>query len=138
MSEGTNRAAIVRRLASHKQGQQVYLPQRLQEQVLDLQGSAEEWGIPSPSRTLVEEARRIAWELHKFAGEFSLYLMPDGAVAIDIRGKRLDGIFIGIKEDGSAHCSGELDGRVWRKPYLSSRNVPDADLLSKLYRLHQK
>jgi hypothetical protein len=120
-------------------GQPVSLPQRLEEQVFDLQVSAEECGIPSPPNALVKEARRIAWQLHaQFAKDFSLYIMPDGAVAIDIRGKRPDGIFIRIKEDGSAHCSGELEGKVWRKLYSSSQDVPDEGLLSELYRLRQK
>ena len=120
-------------------GQLVYLPQRLEEQILDLQAAAEEFGIPSPPNALVEETRRIAWKLHvQSTKEFSIHLMADGAVAVDVRGKRPDGVFIKIKEDGSAHCSGELEGKVWRKPYSSSQDVPDGGLLDELYRLRQK
>ena len=115
------------------------LPQSLEGQVSDLPIAAEEFGISSPSDSLVGEVRRIAWKLRAQATrEFSLYLMPDGAVAVDIRGKRPDGVFIRIKEEGSAHCSGELEGKVWRKPYSSSRDIPDDSLLDELYRLRSK
>ena len=112
------------------------LSRDLEEQFLDLQVAADEFGIPKPSASLVEETRRILQELRPgISGRCLVYLMPDGAVAVDVRGRRPDGIFISIREDGTARCSGEIEGKVWRKPYASSREVPNDDLLDELFKL---
>ena len=103
---------------------------------MELPVAADEFGIPKPSASLVDEARRILWKLRSVtSGMCLVYLMPDGAVAVDVRGKLPDGIFISIREDGSARCSGEIGGKVWRKPYASSRDVPDNDLLDEVWKL---
>ena len=108
----------------------------LEEQILDLPVAADEFGIPKPSASLVEEARRILWDMGSWnTGKCLVYLMPDGAMALDVRGVRPDGIFISLREDGTARCSGEIEGKVWRKPYASSRDVPDDDLLGELFKL---
>ena len=108
----------------------------LEGQLLDIPVAASEFGIPEPSAPLNEEVRRILWDLGSVtSGRCLVYLMPDGAVAVDVRGKRPDGIFIGIRGDGSAHCSGETDGKVWRKTYASSQELPDDTLLDELWRL---
>ena len=112
------------------------LSQDLEDQILDIPVAADEFGIPEPSASLVEEARRILWELRSWtSGRCLVYLMPDGAVAVDVRGRRPDGVFISIREDCTARCSGEIGGRVWRKPYASSRDVPDHDLLDEIFKL---
>ena len=106
---------------------------------MDLRVAADEFGIPDPSSSLTEEVRRILWDMRLgMSGRCLVYLMPDGAVAVDIRGRRPDGVFISIREDGTAQCSGEIGGKVWRKPYASSRNVPDDDLLDDLFRLRSR
>ena len=95
-----------------------------------------EFGIPAPSDSLVAGPGRILSELWpESAVKFLVYLMSDGSLAVDIRGKRPDGIFISLWEDGSAQCSGEIGGKVWRKPYTSSQDVPDDDLLDELFKL---
>ena len=112
------------------------LSRDLDEQLSDLPGAAAEFGIPEPSTSLVEEVRRILWNLRSGTSVRCLvYLMPDGAVAVDVRGRRPDGIFISIRGDGSAHCSGEIQGKVWRKTYPSSQELPDDTLLDELWRL---
>ena len=84
----------------------------LEGQLSDLPEAAAEFGIPEPSASLVEEARRILSELWPGSAVKRLvYLMPDGSLAVDIRGKRPDGIFIGVRGDGSAQCSGEIGVR---------------------------
>ena len=108
----------------------------LEEQILDLPVTAAEFGIPAPPGSLVEEVRRIVWRLQTWTPKGCLlYVMPDGTVAVDIRGRRPDGIFISIRDDGSAHCSGEMEGKIWRKTYTSSQKLPDANLLDELWRL---
>ena len=117
-------------------GDSLPLSQDLEEQFSDIPVAADEFGIPEPSASLAEEARRILWYLRPWiSGRCLVYLMPDGAVAVDVRGRRPDGVFISIREDGTARCSGEIGGKVWRKPYASSRDVPDDDLLDDLFRL---
>ena len=112
------------------------LPGDLEEQLLDLPVAADEFGIPVPSASLFEKVRRILWDLrYETTGRCLVYLMPDGAVAVDVRGKRPDGIFITIRDDGTVRCSGEIRGKVWRKLYPSSGDIPDDDLLDELFKL---
>ncbi len=112
------------------------LPPDIEVQLSDLPVAASEFGIPKPSDSLVDEVRRIVWGLQTWTPKgYFLYLMPDGSVAVDIRGIRPDGIFISVKDDGSAHCSGESAGKVWHKPYPSSREIPDDALLDEISRL---
>ena len=131
--------ARVSRVSSHPavkrdlSGDSLRLSQDLEEQLSDLPEAAAEFGIPEPSASLVKEARRILWDLRPVTSVICLvYLMPDGAVAVDVRGRRPDGIFISIRDDGSAHCSGEIEGKVWRKTYPSSKELPDDTLLDEL------
>ena len=123
-------------LKKHPGGETVRLSPDLEAQFSDLQEASAEFEIPKPSGSLVEEVRRILSDLRYGSTVRCLvYLMPDGSIAVDVRGKRPDGIFISIRADGSAQCSGEVEGKVWRKPYLSSGYLPDDDLLDELYRL---
>ena len=115
------------------------LSSELEDQFSNLPATANEFHIACPSESLVAEARRVAWKLRNDVPKScTVYLMPDGAVAVDIRGKRPDGILIILKEDGSAHCSGEIERKAWRKPYPSVQNVPDDALLDELYNLRLK
>ncbi len=106
------------------------------ESLAELPTAAHEFGIPAPSGKLVSEARRILHDLYqKKPRDYAPYLMPDGTIAIDIRGKQPDGILITLKPDGSAHCSGEIDRNNWRKPYPTSKTLPDKTLLQELDKL---
>ena len=128
-----SRHRAVKRASS---GDSLRLSRDLDEQLSDLPEAAAEFGIPEPPTSLVEEVRRILWNLRSGTSVRCLvYLMPDGAVAVDVRGMRPDGIFISIRGDGSAHCSGETEGKVWRKTYPSSQELPDDTLLDELWRL---
>ena len=128
------------RIIKLPQGEHVWsLSPELADQFSDLPATAEEFDIPAPSTFLVEAARRVAWELRRdVPRSCSVYLMPDGAIAVDIRGKRPDGILIILMEDGSAHCSGEIERKAWRKPYASVQNFPDDALLDELSKLRLK
>ena len=102
----------------------------------ELAETADEFGICRPSDALVDDARRVFGALYwKNSGACLIYLMPDGAVAIDIRGNSPDGILIRLKPDGSAHCSGEVGGKFWRKAYSSAGVLPDSTVLDELVKL---
>ena len=131
-----NRVLRHRAVKRASSGDSPQLSRDLEGQLSDLPEAAAEFGIPEPSASLVEEARRILSELWPGSAVKRLvYLMPDGSLAVDIRGKRPDGIFISVREYGSAHCSGETEGKVWRKTYPSSQELPDDTLLDELWRL---
>ena len=111
----------------------------LQDSLADLEEALENAansGIPKPAPTTVAEARRVLEKIHKAAPRIYLvYLMPNGAIAIDTRGVKPDGAFITLDDDGAAYCSGEIDGKHWHKKYAKSQDLPDRPLLGELKKL---
>jgi hypothetical protein len=112
------------------------MPGSLDKLFEDLTEDAQDLGNAGPSADLIQEAQRVLSVLYdRWAKAYPLYMMPDGAIAIDIRGTPPDGILIRLKQDGSAHCSGETRGQTWRKLYPRSSELPDATLIEEIDRL---
>ena len=103
------------------------------EEVLTL---AEEEESPTPPQPIIEKARRILTDLHSKAHrKYMVYLMPDGAIAMDTRGVGTDGALIALNNNGTVCCSGEKDGRDWHRDYTDSNPLDDPDLLRELNEL---
>ena len=93
-------------------------------------------GITEPESATIEKARRVLEKIHEAAPRiYMVYLMPNGAIAIDTRGAKPDGAFITLDGDGTAYCSGEVGGKHWHKKYARSEDLPDHILLDELKKL---
>ena len=102
----------------------------------ELDATAHEFGIEPPA---TERQRAALWILLRMytarPRPYLVYLMENDSIAIDVRGPRPDGILLVLRPDGSAFCSGELDGKTWRKSYPDSAVLPDQYLLEELAKL---
>lgn len=97
-----------------------------------LNSAAEEGGIIPPQHT-VDQARTIIRGLHsKAPRRYSVYLMPNGAIAIDTRGRKPDGALLTVNEDGTVCHSGEKDGQRWHRDYVDQAPLSDPNLLMEL------
>ncbi len=100
-----------------------------------LETAAREGGL-EPVEAIVQEARRFLEAIcREVPRTYMAYLMPDGTIAIDTRGPRPDGVLITFNLDGTAYCSGEIDGKHWNKKYCSTANLPDHTLVDELEKL---
>ena len=92
--------------------------------------------ISAPSDEIVEKARQILINLHEMAPRtYRVYLMPDGAIALDTRGQKPDGALIALNTDGSACCSGELKRNDWHIDYSPNDTLPDEELVNELLKI---
>lgn len=95
---------------------------------------AEDSAIP-PQR-IIERAREILADIHdKVPRKYAVYLMPDGAIAIDTRGVGTDGALIVLHIDGTVCSSGEKDSRFWHIDRTGCNPMDDPDLLKELREL---
>ena len=100
-----------------------------------LKSAKEEGGIIAP-RHIVAQARTMIRELHSKAPRiYSVYLMPDGTIAIDTRGRKPDGALLTINTDGTVCYSGEKDGQRWHRDYVGRDPLSDQDLVRELCEL---
>ena len=98
-----------------------------------LQEEATELGVSDLSEDLIDEICRVLAALYnERTGNYPMYMMQDGSVAIDIRGPRPDGILVRIKPDMTVHCSGENAGQMWRQPYPNLSDFPDTRFFRRL------
>ncbi len=98
--------------------------------------SAQEENRITPPDRIVIKAQDILTSLHQKAPrEYIVYLMPDGAIAIDTRGKKPDGALIALNTDGTMCCSGEKEGTDWHFDYDDPNSLPDSNLLRELREL---
>ena len=97
---------------------------------------AEEEEGPTPPESIVIKARSILEGLcSKAPRKYMVYLMPDGAVAIDTRGVGNDGALMTLNNNGTVCCSGEKNGRDWHHDYSDSNPLDDPVLLRELNEL---
>ena len=97
---------------------------------------AHEFGIAPPAAERQREALRVLVNMcSERPRPYMVYLMENGSIAIDTRGERPDGILVILRPDGSAFCSGELEGRTWRTSYPDSAVLPDQALLEEIAKL---
>ena len=102
----------------------------------ELDVAAHEFSIAPPPAERQQEALRVLVNMcSERPRPYMVYLMENGSIAIDTRGQRPDGILVTLQPDGSAFCSGELDGRAWRKSYPDSTVLPDQALLEEIAKL---
>ena len=98
--------------------------------------SAKEEGEAIPPRHTVVQARTIIRELHSAVPrDYSAYLMPDGAIAIDTRGRKPDGALVTVNTDGTVCYSGEKDGQKWHRDYVGLDLLSDPKLVVELCEL---
>ena len=97
---------------------------------------AEEEESPTPPDNIVIKAQSVLEKLYsKAPRKYMVYLMPDGAIAIDTRGVGTDGALITLNNNGTVCCSGEKDGRDWHHDYSDSNPLDDPVLLRELNEL---
>ena len=97
---------------------------------------AQEEDRPIPPQHIVVKALDILTNLHqKTSRDYFVYLMHDGAIAIDTRGPKPDGDFIALNINGSVCCSGEKGGQHWHLDYLNSNQLYESILIEKLNEL---
>ena len=98
--------------------------------------SAREEGEPIPPRHTLVQARTIIRGLHSAVPRaYSAYLMPDGAIAIDTRGRKPDGALFTVNTDGTVCYSGEQDGLKWHRDYVGLDLLSDPKLVGELCEL---
>ena len=98
--------------------------------------SAKEEGEAIPPRHTVVLARTIIRGLHSAVPRaYSAYLMPDGAIAIDTRGRKPDGALFSINTDGTVCYSGEKNGQKWHRDYVGLDLLSDPKLMVELREL---
>lgn len=98
--------------------------------------SAREEGEVIPPRHTVVQARTIIRGLHSAVPRtYSVYLMPDGAIAIDTRGRKPDGALFSVNTDGTVCYSGEIDGQKWHRDYVGLDLLSDPKLVVELCNL---
>ena len=92
----------------------------------ELRKNARELGIREPRDELLDEMERLPRELETdLPASHQIYMMQDGSIAMDIRGRKPDGILVVLKPGQNARCSGELWERAWRTSQRDSRELPD-------------
>ena len=105
----------------------------------DLDGAlneAMEEGRSIPSSELIQRAESVIQRLYKTVPrQYSMYLMPEGEIAIDTRGTKPNGVLIILDELGRASCSGEQNQVFWQQNYVNGDQVPDGELLHRLREL---
>ena len=98
--------------------------------------SAREEGEAIPPRHTVVQARTLIRGLHSAVPRtYSAYLMPDGAIAIDTRGRKPDGALFTVNTDGTVCYSGEKDGQKWHRDYVGLDLLSDSKLVVELCEL---
>ena len=103
------------------------------EEVLTL---AKEEESPTPPQHIISNAQRLLKNLYSITPrKYMVYLMPDGAIAVDTRGVGTDGALITLNDNGTVCCSGEKDGRDWHLDYIDSNPLDDPNLLKELNEL---
>ena len=100
-----------------------------------LKFAREEGGIIPPPRTVVRARTIIGGLYSKAPRVYSVYLMPNGAIAIDTRGRKPDGALLTVTTDGTVCCSGEKDGRKWHRDYGDQDPLADPTLVVELCEL---
>lgn len=100
-----------------------------------LKSAREEGGIIPPQYTVVQ-AKTIIRGLHSAVPrDYSAYLMPDGAIAIDTRGRKPDGALVAVNIDRTVCYSGEKDGQKWHRDYVGLDLLSDPKLVVELCEL---
>ena len=114
-------------------------PLALEATLQDLQDArleAEEEGFPCPSDAALNNAERVLLRLHDiWACRYEVYPMPDGEIAIHVRGGPRKSVALLFEPEGQVLCLVSL-GTNWRRArYSNSATLPDAFVIEALKEL---
>ena len=100
-----------------------------------IDSAAGEGGVTPPQHTQDQAIAIIRGLCFRTSRIYSVYLMPDGAIAIDTRGRKPDGALLTVSTDGTICYSGEKDGQRWHRDYVGQDPLSDPNLLMELREL---
>ena len=111
----------------------------LEAALKDLQDArleAEEEGFPCPSDEALNNAERVLWRLHDtWACRYEVYPMPDGEIAIHVRGGPRKSVALLFEPEGQVLCLVSLETSWRRARYSNSATLPDAFVIEALKEL---
>ena len=85
---------------------------------------------------LIAKAHRVLEGLAAEPGEYMLYPMPDGSLALDTRGEGTNGALIVLNTDGTVCCSGENRGKHWHLDYPTVAQIDYPTVLAHIRSNH--
>ena len=101
----------------------------IDEWFVGLEDNADSAGIPTPSQSVVDEARRIVLGLRRLLpADTDVHTWDDGEVAVEVFGARGRGFLLLCESGGGALCVVTVDKVARRARYESSANLPDGFL----------
>ena len=111
----------------------------LEAALKDLQDArleAEEEGFPCPSDTALNNAERVLLRLYDISAcRYEVYPIPDGEIAIHVRGGPRKSVALLFEPAGQVLCLVNL-GTDWRRVrYSNSATLPDAFVIEALKEL---
>ena len=111
----------------------------LEAALKDLQDArleAEEEGFPCPSDEALKNAEQVLCRLYDiWACRYEVYPMPDGEIAIHVRGGPRNSVALLFEPEGQVLCLVSLGAKWRRARYSNSAMLPDAFVMEALKEL---
>ena len=97
-----------------------------QQELAEVAAEAREEGYPEPSALAFENACRLLPAMYAtLPGQFAVYPMPDGEIAIHAPGGYERSVILLCESDGGALCLVNLGVEHRRARYSTTRTLPD-------------
>ena len=101
----------------------------IDEWFVGLEDDADSAGNPTPSQSVIDEAKRIVLGLRRLLpADSDVHTWDDGEVAVEVFGARGRGFLLLCESGGGALCVVTVDNVARRARYESSANLPDGFL----------
>lgn len=105
----------------------------------DAGNEAREEKFPVPSDISIVNARRLLHAMYSILPRrFEVYPMPEGQIAINVRGGLGYGVLLLCESDGGVLCSVNMDGAHRRARYSDAHTLPDGFVREALLELEAR